>query len=141
DAGDGALSPALDLEPPARSKRACERRPKAVVVVDPMEGGIGENGVDGEVEVEVQNVLAPHARAPAQARGGEIDHVAGGVDREHAAARHELEQPLGDAAGAAADVEDGGVARYVAQALEHVRRPGLLRLADPGVRARVPAAA
>ena len=61
------------------------------------------------MEIEVEGVLMPHRRAISEPIASELHHVGRRIEGQHASARHEREQRLGDATGAAPDIEYGRV--------------------------------
>jgi hypothetical protein len=135
------LASALDLESPARAQRAGQHGPEPVVISDPVQHCRRDDHVDGLVETEVESVLMPHLGAISESIVGEPHHVGRRIEGQYATARHEREQRLSDAAGAAPDIEHGRVRGDVHEPFQDVRRPRLLRLARPVVRVGVPRSA
>jgi hypothetical protein len=110
EAVDVALAAALRHERRAGPQRGVEVLEQRVVVLDPVEHGVREGGVDrlGELEVgQADRVEHAHARLAREALARLLDHRGRSVHRHHAAVRHALEQQLGHTAAAAARVEDG----------------------------------
>ena len=138
---DVALPSALDLEHPTGSQRPGQPRPQAIVIGHPVQRGRREDRVHGLVQVEVQCVLAPHLGAVAEPVASERDHVRRGVKGQHSASWHERQQSLCHPPGAASDVEHRCVRRDALQPREHLRGPGLLRLARAVIGACVPGGA
>ena len=126
--------------PPPRRARA-RIAPQALVVGHPVECGRGHDRVDLPVELSSSTSRQQtSARAPRRC-AGQLHHLAGGVDGQHPPARDQPGEQLGDATGAASDVEHGGVGREPAEARQHVAGPLQLGLADAVVGGGVPGGA
>lgn len=125
DPRDVPLAAALGDKPAAGLERSVEVLEQPVVVGDPVEGGGGEDRVDGRVEHELREVGDAELDLRRQLRAGLLDHGGRAVDADHAAVRQPLEQRRRHPPGAAARVEhplvpgEDQAVEYVApQALE-----------------------
>ncbi len=138
DAGDVPLSPALDLEPSAVVQGPRQHRPQALVIAYPVQRGGGDDRVHLPVQPQLEHVTAEHLGPPAEPRPRQLDHLRRGVECQHPSLGDQVGQQLGDAPGAAADVEHGGVRGEALETLQDRRRPFELGLADAVVRTGVP---
>src|SRR5690606_35221147 len=103
-----ALAPALRLELSAGPQGGKEPPEEAVVVEDPVEGRVREDGVHGLTELELGEIPHPQLDPRAEAREvltGARDHRLRGIDAEHLAPRRALGEQAGEAARPAAGVE------------------------------------
>ncbi len=100
---------------------------------------VGERGVDGLGELEVDQVLAEDGRTITKRRARVLDHRRRRVYRVHAPAWYSVREQGGDAARPAPRVEYGLIAAQL-QPLELLEGPAELRVADPVIRGRVPVA-
>ena len=135
---DVPVSAALRHEPAPRLQGPAKRREQRIVVVDPMEGRVGERHVDGLGQVELDQVLTEDGRPLSQRLPGVLGHRRCDVHPEHPPARHPVGQLRRDAATAAAGVEHDLVSLQ-RKPLELLERPHQLHVAgDAIVCGRVP---
>ena len=116
---------------------------------DPVEGRRGEQGVHGPgCAVLLQQVggqleqVGDDQRHPVVARElltGDLDHLGGAVHADHAPIRESFQELLGDAAGAAAGVDDRLI-RMRVETIQHLEAPLVLGLGDLIVGLGVPLA-
>ena len=132
DVGDVARPAALGREPPARLQRGVQPCEQAVVVLDPVEGRGGEDRVDGFVEVR-STKAATKASIPRARVCSTIAALPSTAITDPRAGREQL----GDAAGAAAGVEDTLVALEV-EAVDNVPGHRELRVRDTVVGTGIP---
>ena len=114
EAVDVALAAALRHEPAAGSQRGMEPGEQGGWSVIQWKTALENDRVHrlGQLELhQVHRVEHLHRSFPAKRRAGLVDHRRGGVGGHHPALREQVEQHGGDAAGAAAGVEHGLVAR------------------------------
>src|SRR5262249_1091429 len=132
---------ALSDEPAAGFERAENAGEKRVVVVNPMKGGGGEDTVGDSVELEVSHVSGKDLDAIAELRrqkiSGGVDHILGEATGQDFAWREALGEFCGEAAGAAAGVENGFVAAQL-DAFEDLESPAKLRIGNGVVSGGVP---
>ena len=75
------------------------------MVEDPVEGGGRQDGVDGLLELELQQIETAHVGVGPRVARGPRDHRGGRVDGDHPALRQPLDERLGDPPGAAAGIQ------------------------------------
>jgi hypothetical protein len=117
-----ALSPALRHQAAAGPERREQPLEEAVVVPDPVEHGVREDGVHRTLELELGELGPHHRRAVAQGLARVLHHRRRLVDGDHVTARQALQQHQRDPARPAAGVEDGLVASKV-EPVEQRARP------------------
>jgi hypothetical protein len=80
------------VEPTAGRQRGEQAGEQRVVVGDPVEDGVGEDGVDARVELERCEVRGEHRRAITQQLAGRNDHRGRAVHGDDMTARQAVEQ-------------------------------------------------
>jgi hypothetical protein len=136
----GAAS-ALSDEPSAGLERAVDADEQSVVVVDPVESGGAEDPISNGFEIQLSHIGAEDLHAIAEPRrekvASAIDHIFGKIAGEDGAFRETLGEFSGEAAGAAAGVENGFVAAQL-DAVENLEAPAELWIGDGVVGGGVP---
>jgi hypothetical protein len=107
---DVALAAALGHEPAARREQPAQTCEQPLVIGDPVEGGVGERGIDRLGQLELDQVLAQDGRLVAECLARVLDHRRSHVDRVHASLRHPVGHERGHPPRPAAGVENDLVA-------------------------------
>src|SRR5207248_6237329 len=96
---------ALGLEPAARLERRVKALEQAAVIEDPVKRRVGEDRVDGLVELDLQEVRDDQLNLVAKRLPRLLDHRWRTVDSDHPPPRELLEQKLGHTTAAATRVQ------------------------------------
>ena len=127
----------LGEEPAGGGHDRVEAIEQRLVVVDPVEGRVGEDDVDGLGKLELQQVLTQEGRAVPELLPRMGHHRRGGVDSVHAAARHQFGDQRGDSPRARPGIEHDLIAVQV-QPVQLLLSPGQLRSRDAVIGGGVP---